>query len=145
MRTCCMPGTLTSFLQLNFTSTPRGGTLQTLSRSGNSVTCSNSHRNWGSSNSTPDDHFYNMLPSTTRCYFCQPFFSFPTTSPHVLKSLSISHYKAVGIKLPIFCRTSLPEPEWGCFQHPLHTQVFCFFLCSGDINCDGGGGKEEII
>lgn len=56
-----MPDTLTSFLHMNCTSAPHRGTLCTFYRWGNSVTCSNSHRNSGSSNSTTDDHCYNML------------------------------------------------------------------------------------
>lgn len=153
MKTCFMPDTLTSFLHLNCTSIPHGGALCTFYRLGNSVTCSNSHRNSGSSNSTTDVHSYNMLPLRTKCYFCYPLLPFFTTPPHALRSLSINHYKGVNIKL------SDTLPEFPCLgqnetvfnitytlrQHFLAVFWFCFFLCSRKIDREGGGNMGYLF
>lgn len=78
-----MPETLTSSLHLNCTSIPHGGVLCTnilqtgklvFYRLGNSVTCSNSHRNSGSSNSTTDADSDNILSSRTKCFLSLPLF-----------------------------------------------------------------------
>lgn len=100
-----------------------------------------------------------MLIPTTCCHrelnviSVTPSFPFLTPPPHALRSLSINHYKAVNLKL----LDTLPE--FPCLgqngtvfnftytlrQHFLAVFWFCVFLCSREIDSDGGGREEMWV